>query len=238
MSGLHYKIAPEIFERFPGYVRGVLVAHGVSNGPSPEGLVAMLREAEALLRERLNLETLAEHPRIKSWREAYRAFGAKPSEFRSSIEALARRALRSEPLPSINALVDIGTIVSLRHLTPVGGHAIDVCTADISLRLASGRETFVPFGSDKPEQPLSGEVIFAEGDTVLTRRWTWRQANHTLTLHETTAIEFNVDGLPPVEPSEVEQACTELQALVERFCGGRLRREVLTQSHPRMPLTP
>jgi DNA/RNA-binding domain of Phe-tRNA-synthetase-like protein len=238
MGGLHYEIAPEIFERFPGYVRGVLVAHGVSNGPAPEALVAMLREAEASVRERLSLEGLAEHPRIKPWREAYRAFGAKPSEFRSSIEALARRALRNEPLPSINALVDIGTIVSLRHLTPVGGHAIDVCTTDIALRLATGKETFVPFGSDKPEQPLPGEVIFAEGDTILTRRWTWRQATHTLTLAETTAIEFNVDGLPPVAPSDVEQTCAELQELVQRFCGGQLRRDILTQSHPRMPLTP
>lgn len=134
--------------------------------------------------------------------------------------------------------MDIGTIVSLRHLTPVGGHAIDVCTTDIALRLATGKETFVPFGSDKPEQPLPGEVIFAEGDTILTRRWTWRQATHTLTLAETTAIEFNVDGLPPVAPSDVEQACAELQELVQRFCGGQLRRDILTQSHPRMPLTP
>jgi DNA/RNA-binding domain of Phe-tRNA-synthetase-like protein len=138
MSGLHYEIAPEIFERFPGYVRGVVVAHRVRNGPAPEALVAILREAEASVQERLSLEGLAERPRIKSWREAYRAFGAKPSEFRSSIEALARRALRNEPPPSINALVDIGTLVSLRHLTPVGGHAIDACTTDIALRLAIG----------------------------------------------------------------------------------------------------
>lgn len=238
MSGLHYEIALEIFGRFPGYVRGVVVAHGVKNGPAPEALVAMLREAEASVRERLSLEGLAERPPIKSWREAYRAFGAKPSEFRSSIEALARRTLRNEPLPSINALVDIGTIVSLRHLTPVGGHAIDVCTADLALRLATGKETFVPFGSDTPEQAVPGEVIFAEGDTILTRRWTWRQATHTLTFPETTAIEFNVDGLPPVAPSEVEQACAEIQELVQRFCGGRLRRDLLTPLRPRMALTP
>jgi DNA/RNA-binding domain of Phe-tRNA-synthetase-like protein len=237
MSGLHYEIAPEIFERYSGYVRGVVVAHGVRNGPAPEALVAMLREAEVSVRERLSLEGLAEHPRIKSWREAYRAFGARPSEFRSSIEALARRVLRNEPLPSINALVDIGTIVCLRHLLPVGGHAIDVCSGDIALRLATGKETFVPFGSDKPEHPLPGEVIFAEGDTILTRRWTWRQANHTLTLPETTAIEFNVDGLPPAAASEVEEACAGLQELVLRFCGGRLRQDMLTSAHPRMPLT-
>jgi DNA/RNA-binding domain of Phe-tRNA-synthetase-like protein len=237
MKAPYCGIAPEIFARYPGYVRGIVVAQGVSNGPSPEGLVRLLREAEASVRDRLTLEGIAEQPRIKSWREAYRAFGSKPSEFRSSIEALARRALRHDLLPSINALVDIGNVVSLRHLLPAGGHAIDVLAGDIALRLATGQETFVPFGSDQTEHPLPGEVVFVEGEIVLTRRWTWRQATHTLILPETHAIEFNVDGLPPVSPAEVVQACGELLELVQRFCGGTARQEILTQEHPRMLLT-
>lgn len=238
MKTLTYSISNEIFQRFPGYVRGVVVARGVRNHPSPKVLVQRLREAEESVRDELKIEQLAETPRIKSWREAYRSFGAKPSEFRSSIEALVRRVLRGDPLPSINALVDIGNVVSLRHLVPAGGHAIDVLTGDIALRPATGREEFIPFGSDKMEHPVPGEVIFAEGDTVLTRRWTWRQANHTLTQLETRAIEFNVDGLPPVSPVEVERACVEIIELVGRFCGGETRWELLSESHPSLGLYP
>lgn len=204
MTELSYSIAEEVFARFPDYVRGVVVAHEVRNGPSPAPLVEMLRAAEASLRERLDLDTLTQHPRVASWREAFRALGVKPNEFRSSFEAMARRVLRDQELPSINALVDIGNIVSLRHLVPVGGHAIDVLTRDIALRPATGNEAFVPFGSDQAEHPAPGEVVFVEGDTVLTRRWTWRQANHTLTLPTSTAVEINVDGLPPVPRPEVE----------------------------------
>ena len=91
------------------------------------------------MRERLTLENVAAHPRIASWREAYRAFGAQPSKFRSSIEAMVRRALRHQELPSINALVDIGNVISLRYLVPTGGHAIDDLTQDIALRPATGR---------------------------------------------------------------------------------------------------
>jgi DNA/RNA-binding domain of Phe-tRNA-synthetase-like protein len=236
MQELYYSISSEIFQRFPGYVRGVVIAHAVSNRPSPDELVQLLRQAEASLRGRLDIDHLAEEPRIKSWREAYRSFGAKPSEFRASIEALARRVLRNEPLPSINALVDIGNVVSLRHLVPAGGHAIDVLKGDIALRMATGEEDFVPFGSNEREHPLPGEIIFAEGDTVLTRRWTWRQANHTLTLPETQAVEFNVDGLPPTSHAEVVQACEEIRALIVRFCGGRLRVEILSPTNPRIRL--
>ena len=38
-------VAPEVFERFPGYVRGLVIAHGVTNGPSSPELVELLRAA-------------------------------------------------------------------------------------------------------------------------------------------------------------------------------------------------
>jgi DNA/RNA-binding domain of Phe-tRNA-synthetase-like protein len=236
MARLSYSISPEIFDKFPAYARGVVLALGVHNGESPEKLVQLLREAEDSVRAQANLELIAEHPRIKPWREAYKAFGAKPSEFRSSIEAMARRVLRGDQLPSINALVDIGNIVSLQHLVPVGGHSMDELTQDISLRLASGKEDFVPFGSTEVEHPLPGEVIFAEGDTVLTRRWTWRQANYTLTLPETTNIEINIDRLPPVELEEVHAIANQVMGLVEEFCGGKMRYEILSINHRQMTL--
>lgn len=232
-----YTVSADIFQRFPGYVRGVVVAHDVTNRASPDDLIGMLRDAEGSIRSRLSLAQVAEHPRIKSWRDAYRSFGAKPSEFRASIEALVRRVLRDEPLPSINALVDIGNLVSLQHLVPAGGHAIDVLNGDIALRFATGTEEFVPFGSDQTERPLPGEVVFVEGDTVLTRRWTWRQANHTLTRLDTRAVVFNVDGLPPVSPAEVDEACREIAELVGPFCGGRTRQGLLSQEARRIMLS-
>ncbi|NPV77795.1 MAG: cytoplasmic protein [Anaerolineae bacterium] len=233
----YYSVAEEIFKKYPGYVRGVVLAYDVKNSPSPAELGAMLRQAEASVRERLNLDTLIEDPKIASWREAYRAFGAKPSEFRPSMEAMARRVLRNQELPLINALVDIGNILSLRHLVPTGGHAIDLLEQDLELRLASGQETFKPFDSEEIEHPLPGEVVFVEGNAVLTRRWTWRQSDRTLTLPTTTAIEYNVDGLPPVTQTEVETICSEVVELIQRFCGGRIRVEMLSAGNPRIRIS-
>lgn len=236
MSTLSYTVDAEVFRKYPGYVRGVLIALDLVNPASPSELVQLLRDAEASVRERLTVETIAEAPRIRVWREAYRAFGAKPAEHRSSIEALSRRALKGDPLPSISALVDIGNIVSQRHLVPAGAHAIDRLKHDIALRPATGSEDFVAFGSEKLEHPLTGEIVFVEGNTVLTRRWTWRQAKHTLVEPSTTAIVFNVDCLLPVMADEAAQACTEAEGLIARFCGGRFRRGILSASSPRIEL--
>ena len=234
---LYYRVSDEIFKLFPGYSRGVVLAQGVANGESPPELVSMLRDTEKAVRDRLHPDKLGEHPNITSWRDAYRTFGARPGKFRSSVEAMVRRVLQGQDLPSINILVDIGNIISLRHLVPAGGHAIDVLTQDIELRLATGEEEFTPFGSNIMEHPVPGEIVFVEGNQVLTRRWTWRQANHTLTLPETTAIELNIDGLPPVLVSEIEVACSEAIELIEFYCGGHTCHQLLTQANPRIRLT-
>ena len=231
-------VAAEVFGRFPLYRRGVVVAHGVGNGPSSPALVAQLREAEESVRRRLDLETIVMEPRIASWRAAFKEQGIKPNEFRCSVEAMARRALRGQPLPTINALVDIGNILSLKHLVPMGGHSIDHALHGYRLRPASGRETFVPFGTDQMERPEPGEIIFAEGDEVLTRRWSWRQANVSMTLPETTAIEYNVDGLPPVTEAEVAGICRELALMIELHCGGRTRMGILASAHDAVSMEP
>lgn len=235
-EGRYICIAKEVFNLFPGYVRGLVIARGLENPRSSVELVALLRDAEGTVRDRLNPEKLAEHPRLASWREAYRSFGAKPSKFRPSIEAMVRRVLKNEPLPSINSLVDIGNIVSLRHLVPAGSHATDLLTSDMELRLARGDESFTPLDAEEVEHPAPGEIIFAEGDIVLTRRWTWRQGKHTLVVPGTTAAEFNVDGLPPVPQTEIEEACNEIAELVQRFCGGECRCDVVSRENPRVSL--
>jgi DNA/RNA-binding domain of Phe-tRNA-synthetase-like protein len=235
MKTINFSISSDIFRLFPGYCRGIVLAIGVQNSPSSPNLVAEIRSAENTIRSQIKPEEVAIQPRLQSWREAYRTFGAKPSEYRSSIESLTRRALK-ESIPSISTLVDIGNLVSLKYLVPVGGHAIDFVEHGIVLRLARGDEEFIAFGTDVLEHPQPGEVIFVEEKTVLTRRWTWRQANHTLVVPETKAIEINVDGLPPVTRSEVESICKEVMELVEHYCGGQVSYAILSVENPQISI--
>jgi len=229
-------ISDEVFSRFPNYRRGLVIARCIRNGAAPDELTAALRAAESTLAGQLTPENLISQPRIEAWREAYRALGVKPSEYRPSVEALARRVLKHDPLPAINTVVDMGNLVSIQHLVPVGAHAIDVLQGDMELRLASGAETFEPFGSDAVEHPNRGEIVFVEGNTVLTRRWTWRQAKHTLVVPETTAIEFNVDALPPVSDDEVERICIEVSELLQKYCGGETCQALLSRNNPTLAL--
>ncbi|NLD38607.1 MAG: hypothetical protein GX654_17235 [Desulfatiglans sp.] len=232
-----YSIDNSIFEMFPGYCRGVVLAFDIKVTGSPAELVSMLRDAEKALNNKVNADDPASHVRINSWREAYRLFGAKPAKFRSSIEGMVRRVLNGNELPSINTVVDIGNILCLKYIITAGAHAIDVVKGDISLKIATGEESFTPFGADITEQTEPGEIIFTEGKNCLVRRWSWRQAEHTSIKSATTAFEMNIDGLPPVTRDETEGICIEAVDLIKRFCGGRVSYKILDSDNPKIELT-
>ncbi len=218
-----YRADPQLFAKYPGYVRGLVSVRRAVNIESPiDEVQRMLLSAQKTIRQRADLETPSAHPNIAAWREAYRAFGAKPSEYPSSIEALVKRVRRGDDVPYINTLAAICNSVSLRYLAPIGGHAIDVMQPDGGLRLgfARGDEDFTPFSGGPIEHPNPGEVIFTYNtSTVLCRRWTWRQGEFSKLQRTTTAAVINIDGLPPISRADVEMICTDLATLVGMYCG-------------------
>jgi DNA/RNA-binding domain of Phe-tRNA-synthetase-like protein len=230
---MKYTAAKEIFGMYPGYVRGVVVARGVTNGEQENAeILALLREAEETVRQRSDLEDISQHPRIASWRAAYTKFGARASKFHSSIEAMVRRVRKGGQLPYINDLVALGNSISLRYLLPVGGHDVGVAESDLWLKLAQGDELFTPFGTEILENPEPGEVVYLDGQKVLCRRWTWRQAQHTILTSQSKHVAINVDGLPPVTAGEIESICEELAELVRKFCGGEVVCRYLREDNP------
>ncbi|MGB3906015.1 MAG: phenylalanine--tRNA ligase beta subunit-related protein, partial [Anaerolineae bacterium] len=137
----------EVFERFPNYIRAIVVAKGINNhGLQPE-VEEMLREAEARCEVLFTQEGLTTHPRIANWREAYKILDMRPGKNYSSVEALARRARGGSPLPYINTMVALMNGFSLRHLVPCGGDDLDAAHGDLILGPATGEERFIPLGA-------------------------------------------------------------------------------------------
>lgn len=220
MKTIRYSITPAIFDKVPGYIRGLVVVRGANNtAPNPNAQAA-LRDAEKQLASLHTVESLLTDTRIASWRDAFKLFGMNPSEFRPAHEALSRRAVQAKPLPFINTLVDIGNAMSLEKLMPIGVHPIENVAGQLVLKRATGIELFNPFGSDKLENPKPGEVIFADDVNVHSRAWVWRQAQCSVTLPSTTNIVVHVDALPPADAPTVEALCHELASRIGNACGG------------------
>jgi DNA/RNA-binding domain of Phe-tRNA-synthetase-like protein len=219
---LSLTVSDEVRALAPDFTHVAIEAYGLANGPSTEESSALLDDAARRLAARLDGRAPHEDPHMAAWREAYTAFGSKPSRTRNSAEALAKRALSDSGLPRINRLVDLYNAISVAHLIPVGGEDIDRIQGGMRLVRATGEEDFVTVagGEETVEHPDAGEVVWRDDAGVTCRRWNWRQGPRTRLTENTVAGIFLLESLTPMPVPEVETAGTELAELLEKFSPG------------------
>jgi DNA/RNA-binding domain of Phe-tRNA-synthetase-like protein len=201
-----------VFALRPDYRALLLAVDGIVPGPSDQESGALLQAAQAAGRQALNGGPAEELPHVAAWREAYRAFGAKPKRTRNSLEALLRRA--ESGLPRVNRLTDYYNAVSVLHQIPLGGEDLTRYAGPPQLVRATGAEPFdtVADGVAVTERPDPGEVVWCDEAGVTCRRWNWRQARRTQLRDDTTAALFILDALDPVTDQELHAAADDLVA--------------------------
>ena len=224
-----FSIQKELFDLLPELTIGVMVATGVDNTrPSPEIEQRLVQSIEDL-RRGFSAEKVQEHPRIKPWRTAFAKLGLSGSKFPSSIESMARRVLRGDPFPRINALVYLYNNVSLEHLVPMGGHDLDTLEGKIVLGFAEGWEPFTPMGGGERMTVPKGELVYRDDREVLTRNWVWRQCDKDKTTEKTRNIFIPIDVLGEVGRARADEIIHELSELIPRLLGGSIFSAVLNR---------
>ena len=158
MNNLTFSVDREIFEKHPGFRRAIIVARDILN----EGDLGSLINEQLVAVKALS----PEDPRLVTWREAFALEGMKVRDFRPSIDALVKRIQADKPFGSINKIVDIGTIVSLKFVLPAGAHPILSDTQTVSMERASGEEIDVSFDG-KTEPVPKGEIVLKDRKSVV-----------------------------------------------------------------------
>jgi DNA/RNA-binding domain of Phe-tRNA-synthetase-like protein len=206
-----------VFALRPDYRAMLLAVDGLVPGPSDEASDTLLRAAEATAREALCGRPAEELPHVAAWREAYRAFGAKPKRTRNSLEALLRRA--GSGLPRVNRLTDLYNAVSVLHQVPLGGEDLTRYAGTPRLVRAIGTEPFdtVADGIAMIEHPDPGEVVWCDDAGVTCRRWNWRQARRTQLREDTTTALFILDALDPLTDEALLATADDLAARLARL---------------------
>lgn len=231
MGGFGYDTA--IIERFPLTVGGVVQAVGLANGPSGEALRAAFHAEQETVLSEIGDTPLSDLPTLAAWRRTFSAFGVKPTQYRSAPEALLRRLTKRGDIPSINRLVDIANLISIRHRLPVAVFDQAHVTGRTTVRFATGSEHFTDLGSGSESPPEPGEVIFVDqADLVSARRWCWRQSAQSAagpgTTHAVITIEAQHDG----GHDDVSRALDDLgYLLTEHQAGADTRADLLTADH-------
>lgn len=207
-------VAPEVFALRPDYRALLVTVEGLRPGPGDDRTDALLTRAERFAADLLRDRPVEELDHVAAWREAYRAFGAKPQRTRNSLEALLRRAATG--LPRVNRLTDVYNAVCVLHQVPLGGEDLDHYSGPPRLVRATGDEPFdtATNGEDVVENPEPGEVVWRDDVAVTCRRWNWRQGRRTRLRDDTTSAFFVLDALAPMTDDQLVAAGDELVALL------------------------
>ena len=213
-------VADEVRALRPDYAALLIVAEGLRPGPSDDASGALLADAERRGRKHLAGARPEELPQVAEWREAFRAFGAKPQRTRPSLEALLRRV--DADLPRIDRITDAYNAVSIACLLPVGGEDLARYTGPARLVRATGDEDFDTSANGQPvvEHPEPGEVIWRDDRGVTCRRWNWRQCVRTRITSSTTSAMFVLDGLAMLGTGGLRAAEAELTGSLARLSPG------------------
>lgn len=223
----------DILVRYPTIVGGVILAQDMTNNPTPESLqTAYLTEQKAIL-QRIGDTPLSQISSLAAWRNVFRSFGVEPTQYRSAAEALLRRLTKKGGIPSINTLVDIGNLVSIRYALPIATFDTRTLQGAVTVHFADGSERYTILGQDEVEHPEPGEVVFSdETGLVIARRWCWRQSEQSAAQMDTTDAILTVEAHHAEGQRDVQAALNDLLELLGKYTGGHFTFGIVDAEHP------
>ena len=228
------RIHKNIFQEYPTFRRGIVVAKNVHNHGHSQELEVMLNQAIAQCAQKpIDVKT---DMRALVWNDAHRQFGSNPNKFPPAHIALLKRVQKpGVHLPFINKVVAIMNYNSIIDVLPVGGDDMIQAGGSLELRYAHGNETFTPLGNpESVEHPDPGEIIYVvpESGEVMCRRWNWRNGHKTRITENTHTIVMNIDGLG--EGCEATTTITRdrVAEMLEEFCHAYTITTMLSPSQP------
>ena len=231
MSTFQYH--PAILTRYPNVVGGVILAQDLTNGPTHNSLQAAFQAEQQAVLRRIGSTPLSQIASLAAWRVAMRAFGVEPTQYRSAAEALLRRLTKKGDIPSINTLVDIGNLVSIRYALPVAVFDTRFLRGTVTVHFADGSERYTTLGEAEVGHPDVGEVVFSdESGLVIARRWCWRQSDQSAAQPDTTDAIITIEAHHANAHRDIEAALNDLLALLQEYAGGDYLTAVLDKSHP------
>ena len=232
MSEVRMTIDAEVFERLPNLCLGVIIAKGIDNTLERPEVERMLDDAVADAQALLEGIKASEDPRVQPYREAFHELGMSPSRYPSSNIALLKRVAKGQGVWRVNPLVDLGNCISISSGLPLGVHDMGE-GGELTLRFSRADDIFIPLGESEPDETLEpDELIYAHGNIVQTRRWTWRQSEHGKIGPNTETIIVPIDGFIGINDDEIVAARDELAALLTEVFGCKPATFLIDASNP------
>ena len=209
-------VAPEVSGL--GIVATYLVVEDLNNRETDPEFERYKADLCERLREEYTETFVKDDPTVEGFRELRRRIGRSVRKYPCSIESLIGCLSRTGGIPSISLAVDIYNCVSLETRLTLGAHDLDHVVGDITPRLATGDERFVPLGRSQPEKVGAGDYCYIDDSDEVLCWLDCKQGDKTKLTAETTRCLFIVQGNPNTPVADIERAKTRLAELIGKYC--------------------
>lgn len=231
----------EVIPDFPSFRVAFALVRGIGQSPTGPGIERSAAVVEAEAASLLTQKEIADLPEIRNWRAAYRAFGSKKTSYRNACEALLRRIRAGGGLPRVHPLVDLYNALSVKYRVPAGADDLAHLAPPLAFRYARPGDSFLDLAQDPPanDPPFQGEVVLADSEKVLCRRWNWRQDARSRIRGDTVDATLVIQTLERDGEARLSRAADELARHAKEDLGAICRWAIASASEPQvcLPLT-
>lgn len=212
---------PEVSERFPelsicvGLINGVVVEKADDRIQRLKGTV--YEEVKA----KYKIETLKDEPIIRAYRDIYWKLNIDPTKVRPSGEALLRRVLHGNELPTISTVVDAYNLASLKTGMPMSGFDKGKLSPPFYVRFARDGETFIGIGMSRPMSLTSKTLVLADAERVLCV-YPYRDSDYAKITEQTKNVVVIGYGAPRVPERQLREAVETALRYIKEVSGGEI----------------
>jgi DNA/RNA-binding domain of Phe-tRNA-synthetase-like protein len=218
---MYLQLDKDLASKFPGLQARTINIRGVDITPSKPDLEAFKKQVFDDAAKMCSIEDLKDKEVFRAYRDFFWKVKVDPTKTRPASEALLRRILRGNSLPTINTLVDAYNLASVSTSIPFGAFDTDKMRGTLVMREARVGEEFLGIGMEKPVALGGGEAVIQDDDRLIAV-YPYRDADYSKVNTTTKNLLLMTCGVPGIGAAELEKAEKTCVEYVMRFCGGAI----------------
>lgn len=209
----------EVSEKFPRLSISVGMIKDVRVEKENDKIRELKRSVYEQARADYRAETLKDDPMVRAYRDFYWKLGIDPTKTRPSGEALLRRVLHGNDLPTISTVVDAYNLASLKTIVPVSGFDKEKLEPPFTIRFANNGEPFTGIGMGSPITLTDRMLVLADEKQVLCI-YPHRDADYTKITPQTKNVLVVGYGAQGISDEQLEEAVEITLSYIKQAASG------------------
>ncbi|MGQ9624048.1 MAG: B3/B4 domain-containing protein [Candidatus Bathycorpusculaceae bacterium] len=211
----------EVCARFPKLAIGLGLIKSVNVEKENKQIRKLKETVYNKVRGEYNIETLKDNPTVRAYRDFYWKLDIDPTKTRPSGEALLRRVLHGNELPTISTVVDAYNLASMETIIPISGFDSEKSNPPFHVRFAENGETFVGIGMNKPLTLTDKMLVLADKSQILCV-YPHRDSDRTKITEKTKDVLIIAYGAPEITKQQLKEAVEKTLSYIKLVSNGEI----------------